>query len=605
MIVPTIFFFSFFLERSFNEISTINTEYYENMCKTFAGTFTEEISGFKMLVLKLSERSRDSLHRDEVIYEGTEKMAENPYYYSQASKELNEFGINAGKISLGVYYYDADFILYDEKKYSVEWMIKTVLELGDKDEACFDKMRLFFDVDSYANSRVLFTPVYNEDEEYEGLLVGVCTTMGRNREKVLCFYLLEPKDMDFFYQSTQGRSWEKYYVLDGKSKELLYSIGEAASGMDAAMFEVLLEQEESSRATRQEAYILENEKYNLTFVLDVSGDEEQNSVLQFYNDMKTYMFYVLFLMILVSVMAIWFNYRPIRILLKNIKTDGKNEFDVIFNSWEEQNLRLTEQRTMIMDLLMNRLLHGLPISEEQMGKLGVSEEIKAYCVFMIEEYVLLSEETAHITQKLENDFETLAFVTDLQGENTTVIVIFMRQDERAAIFEWLTEWCADNIKVAYALRYGCTVESLDDIRTSLLECKKQGMAAENSKTDAVIDERMESKKRAENYEVLKEDILAYLEENYGDRELTQTKVADHFCISVYSMSRVFKKQFGVGFAEYINGKRLEKAKQMLQTTEIPIKEIASCAGFADANYFSRIFKKDTGMSPSQYRDLGK
>ena len=98
-------------------------------------------------------------------------------------------------------------------------------------------------------------------------------------------------------------------------------------------------------------------------MIDVSGDEEQNNIYRFYNDMNSFMVYILLIMAAMCALAVYYNYRPIYSLLEKIKGNGKDEFDTILNTWEEQSLRLTEQRMLIMDLLMNHLIYGMPISE--------------------------------------------------------------------------------------------------------------------------------------------------------------------------------------------------------------------------------------------------
>ena len=66
---------------------------------------------------------------------------------------------------------------------------------------------------------------------------------------------------------------------------------------------------------------------------------------------------------------------------------------------------------------------------------------------------------------------------------------------------------------------------------------------------------------------------------------------------------MFKKQFGMGFSEYVNGKRLEKAKELLETTSLSVRDVAITVGFSEANYFSRLFKQNLGMSPTEFRNM--
>lgn len=605
IIVPTIFFFTFFLERSFKTMNNANTEYCENITNVFASTFVEAISEFKEQILLFSVNSREKANGSKIFYEGSLKMQENAYYYWEACLELQEFSNKSGTQNFGVLYYDNDFILYDSMKCSVDWLIQNILGINVERKEDYEQIKKFFSSENFENAKVVMMPLYDKEGNYQETLVGVCTLLGKTKEKALCFYRMKQEDLQFFYQSVQGRTWERYYVIDEKTEQLVYGVGQLEQVDYEEMLNAVL-RNESKRHSRKEIYVSQNTRYDLIFALDISGDKGQDSVYQFYVDMKTYIIYVVLLMIVISCLAVYLNYHPVRTLLKKMNVDDKDEFDGIFNSWEAQKLRLTEQRVMIMDLIMNHLLYGLPLSDEQVDKLGVSESVKNYCVFLIENYVLLSEETAQIIEMIEREFRTLLFVTDLQGEASTVIVAFMEKNESEEISCRLASWCLTHITDEYYFYKGCVVERLGNIRNSLLDCKgkAKGQSTFSNQTEST-KEASNKKKRVESYEVLKEEIFEYLEANYNDQDLTQTKVADRFNVSVYSLSRIFKKQFGMGFSEYINGKRVEKSKEFLQKTDLSIREISTMVGFSDSNYFAKIFRNNVGVSPTEFRKVGE
>jgi len=100
----------------------------------------------------------------------------------------------------------------------------------------------------------------------------------------------------------------------------------------------------------------------------------------------------------------------------------------------------------------------------------------------------------------------------------------------------------------------------------------------------------------------KDEILAYLECNFRDANLSQTEVADLFGISNYTLSRLFKNKVGIGFSEYLSAKRIECASTLLLTTEYSVSEVAAMSGFSSINYFSKTFKAYVGVTPNQYRN---
>jgi signal transduction histidine kinase/DNA-binding LacI/PurR family transcriptional regulator/AraC-like DNA-binding protein/ActR/RegA family two-component response regulator len=94
--------------------------------------------------------------------------------------------------------------------------------------------------------------------------------------------------------------------------------------------------------------------------------------------------------------------------------------------------------------------------------------------------------------------------------------------------------------------------------------------------------------------------LAWLANNHA-RNITRWKLADAVGASEDYVSRVFHKELGITPWEYLNRYRVHRAKKLLRTTSDGIKAIASAVGFKDQAYFSRVFRKLTGMSPQAYR----
>ena len=89
-------------------------------------------------------------------------------------------------------------------------------------------------------------------------------------------------------------------------------------------------------------------------------------------------------------------------------------------------------------------------------------------------------------------------------------------------------------------------------------------------------------------------------------EITLSEVAGLNAVSAEHLSRIFKKELGVGFNEYINNVRLQKAEFMLRNEAgKSVSEIAFACGFNDSNYFSFRFKRAYGFSPVSLRKLSK
>ena len=94
--------------------------------------------------------------------------------------------------------------------------------------------------------------------------------------------------------------------------------------------------------------------------------------------------------------------------------------------------------------------------------------------------------------------------------------------------------------------------------------------------------------------------LTYIKEHFSE-EITLDDVARQVDISPYYFSKLFKQEVGENFIEYLTQTRISKAKEYLVNPKYSIKEICGLCGYSDPNYFSRIFRKYEGVSPSEYR----
>lgn len=98
-------------------------------------------------------------------------------------------------------------------------------------------------------------------------------------------------------------------------------------------------------------------------------------------------------------------------------------------------------------------------------------------------------------------------------------------------------------------------------------------------------------------------ICTYLDQEYCSNLVSLEGVAERFRKSPAYVSKVFKKETGFNFSDYITQKRMAKSKLLLRDMSLKIYEIAEMTGYADASNFIRVFKKHCGMSPNEYRGL--
>ena len=94
--------------------------------------------------------------------------------------------------------------------------------------------------------------------------------------------------------------------------------------------------------------------------------------------------------------------------------------------------------------------------------------------------------------------------------------------------------------------------------------------------------------------------MVYIQENYS-RDISLDDVSSQVNISPYYFSKIFKDETGENFIEYLTRVRIERANELLVDANISVKEAGIQSGYSDPNYFSRIFKKQMDMTPSEYK----
>ena len=97
-------------------------------------------------------------------------------------------------------------------------------------------------------------------------------------------------------------------------------------------------------------------------------------------------------------------------------------------------------------------------------------------------------------------------------------------------------------------------------------------------------------------------IIDRIEHQLSDPALNSQSLADEFSFSSAYLCRVFRQETGVSLADYINAKRIDRAKALLANPNLLVKDIALQTGFSTEKYFYVVFRKITGVTPKQYRD---
>ncbi len=97
-----------------------------------------------------------------------------------------------------------------------------------------------------------------------------------------------------------------------------------------------------------------------------------------------------------------------------------------------------------------------------------------------------------------------------------------------------------------------------------------------------------------------QDILHYLEENM-ERMISRREAAKYVFLNEDYFSRMFRKEMGIGYKEYVLKQKMDYAKKLLQNTDLPVTLIASKVGYDNFTNFTQMFRKYTGETPSEHR----
>lgn len=119
---------------------------------------------------------------------------------------------------------------------------------------------------------------------------------------------------------------------------------------------------------------------------------------------------------------------------------------------------------------------------------------------------------------------------------------------------------------------------------------------------SLIDARQSNESEDSKEPDMATKAVAYMKAHYSSPDLTMASLADELSISPVTMSVEFKNRMGVNPSDYLGIIRMEKAKELLKTTTLKVKDVSAAVGYEDEHVFMRRFKKYVGKTPGQYRE---
>ncbi|MDQ0058535.1 response regulator [Paenibacillus harenae] len=180
----------------------------------------------------------------------------------------------------------------------------------------------------------------------------------------------------------------------------------------------------------------------------------------------------------------------------------------------------------------------------------------------------------------------------------TVTELIDMHDQNGASLSQSGQWVLERLWIIsrVALEMGVEVEK------PLFSFQVQHYRQLRAETESVMDKMIDAIIKHQNR--LQPDTIGrmkqYIYEN-SQHDLTLEGIAKRFGLSPFYLSKMFKEQVGVNYIDYLTECRIDKAKALLLDPELSFKEITFDIGYNDPNYFSKVFKKLCGVSPTEYR----
>ena len=149
-------------------------------------------------------------------------------------------------------------------------------------------------------------------------------------------------------------------------------------------------------------------------------------------------------------------------------------------------------------------------------------------------------------------------------------------------------------------------------RTSFFQISAETIQYDGAGRSVKGDDRVPEKKEITGEEPAQEGSLAagsfvvknalqYIEEHYNEK-ITLTHVAEKTYVSQWHLSKLLNKEEGKNFSEILNCIRIRHAKEFMKEPAYRLADIAELVGFTDVTHFSRVFKKNEGISANEYRN---
>lgn len=236
---------------------------------------------------------------------------------------------------------------------------------------------------------------------------------------------------------------------------------------------------------------------------------------------------------------------------------------------------------------------NLLIADDENLELKVLEKtIKKFFLNELEIFMASNGKQAALIST-ETEINIALLDIEMPGMNGIELAKLLREKNPYCIIIFITAY--DRFDYAIEAMH---IKAFDYLLKPWKEEKLKGLISE-----AIVNIKELSLENSANenlQESQKSAIKKYIKDNYK-RDISAGDVAGILGYSDVYFSKIFKQLFDDTFINYLTKVRIDKAKVLLKDVSFNIKEVGASVGYTDSNYFTKVFKRSVGMSPSEYR----
>ena len=298
------------------------------------------------------------------------------------------------------------------------------------------------------------------------------------------------------------------------------------------------------------------------------------------------------------------------------KADSREELDKIQNDY------LGKMRDLLGDYTQIRYFVGIGMPVNRLSELPSSFEQASHAFahrYLVKESCIWNYE--EMEQNIYHDEEFNISNVNPKQLDRSKLREFLKFGDREEVIYFVEEYFKDlgpnamksNMFRQYIIldAYFCVVDFLDSLQLQKDELEPLDITSGILQSEEtaikyvirIIEKALELREKtaSNRYGGIVDEVKKYIDKNYADEDLSLNVLASHVNFSPNHLSMVFSQQTGKTFIKYLTDFRMSKAKELLRCTGKRSSEISLEVGYKDPHYFSYLFKKTQGMTPTQYR----